>query len=430
MPQEGRELQTVKGVDRRSELSANEREYGLGTTAKESAWKLKQIAQGHQPFFAALGWFVAQGNHIVVVRGNHDVELHWRAVQKRFIREVKRAYVRQWLQEGGAPPATLEACREKIRFYPWLYHEPGRIYVEHGGQYDAANHFRDLLNPVLPDEPEHIELPWGSLFVRYLFNKVEDLHPFADNVKPLTRYISWAFRKKPLKALDVLMRRGWVFLKAFWMTGQKARASALQTSEGAGAPDGERGPLPPKVTQQIRALARERVATSWRMWAGSLLEDLVSLLTLLIIAAFLGLAVGTFLVGTGPRWLIAVYGIAAILATSLRHGVEEIFTYMLEHDGLTSAASELERILAEEATSSVRVIAMGHNHRPAIERLDNAWYVNTGAWVPLYEKEGPIEGREALTFLRLAWEDEGTPELLRWDDAGGAPTRMVLWDDA
>jgi len=29
----------------------------------------------------------------------------------------------------------------------------------------------------------------------------------------------------------------------------------------------------------------------------------------------------------------------------------------------------------------------------------------------------------------MAWEDEGTPVLLRWDDAGGAPTRMVLWDD-
>ncbi|MGD8245518.1 MAG: hypothetical protein PVI63_10030, partial [Anaerolineae bacterium] len=74
----------------------------------------------------------------------------------------------------------------------------------------------------------------------------------------------------------------------------------------------------------------------------------------------------------------------------------------------------------------VHVIAMGHNHRPAIEHLEDAWYVNTGAWVPLYEKEGPIEGREALTFLRLRWDDEGTPELLRWDDAGGAPTRMAL----
>jgi hypothetical protein len=49
--------------------------------------------------------------------------------------------------------------------------------------------------------------------------------------------------------------------------------------------------------------------------------------------------------------------------------------------------------------------------------------------VPLYEKEGPVEGREALTFLRLACGNHAIPELLRWDDAGGAPTQMVLWDD-
>ncbi|MGD2165419.1 MAG: hypothetical protein PVH50_07800, partial [Anaerolineae bacterium] len=62
LPQDGPTLQTVKGVDRRSDLSPNEQAYGLGTTAAESEWKLKQIAAGHQDFFAALGWFVAQGN--------------------------------------------------------------------------------------------------------------------------------------------------------------------------------------------------------------------------------------------------------------------------------------------------------------------------------------------------------------------------------
>jgi hypothetical protein len=40
-----------------------------------------------------------------------------------------------------------------------------------------------------------------------------------------------------------------------------------------------------------------------------------------------------------------------------------------------------------------------------------------------------VEGREALTFLRLSWEHQGTPELLDWDDAGGAPTRTVLLED-
>lgn len=429
LPREGRELRTVKGVEQWSELSANERAYGLGTTAVETAWKLKRIAQGHQTFFAALGWFVAQGNHIAVVRGNHDVELHWERVRNCFTMEAKRAHTRQWLREGGSSPATLETYRQRIQFYPWVYHESGRIYVEHGCQYDAANHFHSFLDPVLADDPERIELPWGSLFVRYLFNRVEDLHPFADNVKPLTRYLAWAFRKNPIKALQVLVGRGWVFLTAFWKMGRKATASALHPSAAKEVGEAEQVPLPAEIAADIQDLADRRVESYWQVGVGSVLEELISLLSFLIIGAFLGLAIVTLFVESEARWLAAVYAASAILAALLRQGLRESLTLGSEQNRLTTVAFELERILAQEPTHWVPIITMGHDHQPTIERLDAAWYVNTGAWVPLYEKEGTIEGREALTFLRLAQDEGNPPELLRWDDAGGAPTSMVVWDD-
>ncbi|MGD9029225.1 MAG: metallophosphoesterase [Anaerolineae bacterium] len=423
-PEDGPPMQSIKGVGDRSQLHPQERAYGLGTTPGESAWKLEQIARGHQRFFAALGAFVAHGNQVLVIRGNHDVDLHWEAVQQRFVVETHEAYARQQSREGIGPPLTLAACQAGIGFAPWFYHEAERIYVEHGGQYDALNCLRNVLNPVLPDDPEHLELPWGSLFVRYLFNKVEDVHPFADNVKPLTRYLSWAFRRDPFKALEVLVSRGWVFLKAFWMACRKATSSARYASDEEAAPSEEPTSLPADVTEQIEALARWRVASAWQGWTGALLQGLISLLALLISAAFVALAGVTLFVNNGPRWMAAVYAAAALFTAFLRHRLVQGLSRLLARNELLDAAAELEQILAP--AYGVHVIAMGHNHRPAIEHLEDAWYVNTGAWVPLYEKEGPIEGREALTFLRLRWDDEGTPELLRWDDAGGAPTRMAL----
>jgi hypothetical protein len=50
--------------------------------------------------------------------------------------------------------------------------------------------------------------------------------------------------------------------------------------------------------------------------------------------------------------------------------------------------------------------------------------------VPVFEEQGGTEGHEELTFFRLAQGHEGMPELLKWDDAAGAPTRLVLWPDA
>ena len=428
LPREGRELREVKGVRHRNQLSPHERQYGLGTTAVETEWKLKQIAKGHQRFFAALGWFVAQGNHIAIIRGNHDVELHWPEVQDRFTVEERRAYTRRWLRVGGIPPVGPDTCRERIHFHPWFYHEPGRIYVEHGCQYDAANHFRDILDPVLPDDARRIDLPWGSLFVRYLFNKVEDLHPFADNVKPLTRYMRWAFRTNPAKAIEVLVRRGWAFMKAFWMMGRKATEAALHRGDEGEEPARKQLPLPPQVAERIRALADDWVSAAWQVWLGSFLRALVSVMTALVIAAFVGLTGVSLFLDRVPGWQAGAYAASALVALLLRRGLLTSFSRLLERDDLLSAAFELERILAPP--HAVPVIVMGHNHDPTIQRLKDAWYVNTGAWVPLYQREGPIEGREVLTFCRIAWDHEGPPELLRWDDAGGAPTRLVVWDDA
>ncbi len=429
LPEDGRLLRTVKGVERRKELCINERDYGLGATAGESEWKLKQIAQGHQHFFAALGWFMAHGNHVAVVKGNHDVELHWVKVQERLTKEIERAYTRERLMLDQGPPVTLEELKARIHFYPWFYYEPGQVYVEHGGQYEAANHFRDYLNPVIPGDPEHIELPWGSLFVRYLFNKVEDVHPFADNVKPATRYLAWAFKKDPVQTIEVLVTRGWVFLRAFWNVTHKTATSAFRHAREQEPPVGARSPrpydpvpLPSRVTHKIAALAQRRVDASWREWVASAIQNLLSLLLALIAVTFIVLA-GLTLTG-GPGWMMAMYLGAAVLAYFLRLGLKRSFTYLFESDYLLSMARELEQVL--KPAHAVRYIVLGHNHRAAVERLEQTWYVNTGAWVPVYEEEGPVEGQEELAFFRLAWGYEGTPELLHWDDAAGAPARVLL----
>jgi len=427
LPQDGRLLSVVRGIAQRKALRTNERDYGLGTTAAESEWKLKQIACGHQRFFAALGWFVAHGNHVAIVKGNHDVELHWPEVQERLVKEAERAYRRERLALGEGPALTPDECRQRFHFYPWFYHEPGRIYVEHGGQYEAANHFRDYLNPVLPQDPARIELPWVSLFVRYLFNEVEDVHPFADNVKPISRYLGWALRTDPIGTVEILLTRGWVFLRAFWNVARKTAASVRPGAQ-AQEPPVSPGPVPlPKdVAARIAALAQGRVDASWQEWIGSAIQGLLSLLVTMIAVTFVVLAGLTL--ADGLSWMTVLYLAAAIMAYFLRRGLKRSFAVLFTDDYLLRVARGLEQILGP--AHGVPYIVMGHNHRASLERLGHAWYVNTGAWVPVYEEEGPIRGREELTFFRLAWGYEGTPELLRWDDGAGAPAHATVWRDA
>ena len=423
LPRQGREQLTVKGAERDGKLSRNERKYGLGTTAGESEWKLRRIAQGHPRFFAALGWFLAHGNHLAIVKGNHDVNLYWPQVQERCVEEIKRAYMRERQALGYGPQLTTEDLA-RVHFYPWFYYEPGRVYVEHGGQYEAANHFRDYLAPLLPNDPERLELPWGSLFVRYLFNKLEEVHPFADNIKPASRYLGWAFKTDPFGTIELVTTQGWTFLRALWNVSFKTLASTFRRRREPTQPPATDHPLlPPDVTENIAALAQQRVGTVWMEWVGAVVRGLLSALMLIIVATFCVLMVLAFTGGT--QGMTIVYLGAAVLSYFLRRGLERSLTHIFESDYLSEVAHELEHIL--NPAHPIRYIVLGHCHEAALERLGkHTWYVNTGAWVPVYQQEGPIEGREELTFFRLAWGYEGLPELLRWDDNAGAPARVML----
>jgi len=417
LPEEGEELLAVKGVARHRELSLEEQNYGLGTTEAESEWKLKRIAQGHRRFFAALGWFVAQGNRVAIIKGNHDIELYWPKVRERLLEEMERAYAHERSMRGHGPPITLAELEARVRFYPWFYYEPDRIYVEHGGQYESSSHFPDYLNPVLPGAPDRIQLPWGNLFLRYLFNKVEDVHPFADNVKPPVRYFFWAFSKDPIMTVWLLVSRIWIFLRAFWNVARRQVELALGKSQERDWSERSNAiPLPPDAAKRIDALAQRWAGGSRREWVGAVVQGLPSLL-IVVLVVLTGLSLA------GRLWWTAVVCLAsAALACLLRHLLNRsVHTF---DDFLLRVAHDLEEVL--DSTHAVPYIVLGHDHQAALERLEQTWYVNTGAWVQIFEKRGPIEGQEKLTFFRLAWGHEGAPELLRWDDAAGAPARLRL----
>jgi UDP-2,3-diacylglucosamine pyrophosphatase LpxH len=414
LPEEGEPLERVKGVARYKDLSADEQNFGLGTSERESAWKLERVAQGHPSFFAALGWFVAHGNHVAVIKGNHDLELHWPAVQQRFAAEVDRAYARQRQMLGEGPSVTAGEIEERIRFYPWFYHEPDRVYIEHGGQYESSSHIPDYLNPVSCENPAYLQALWGNLFVRYLFNQIEDVHPFADNVKPPVRYLAWAFNKDPLMTLKLIVTRGSVFLRAF----RNVTRAALGTARVCRQPEqSDLIALPSEVMQEITELAHRQAEDSRREWIGGmLLIGLALAVIVCAVAAGVNFLSGSWAGGAILTGLTVVFFVARSVARSRIPSFDDL---------MLRVAQDLEGIL--KPAHAVRYIVLGHDHAADMAQMEgNTWYVNTGTWVQIFEKKGPISAQEKLTFFRLAWGYEGVPELLRWDDAVGEPAQLRL----
>jgi len=145
----------------------------------DSERKMALIIAGHPVFFEALERFIQAGpppRYLTFVKGNHDVNLHWPAVQ-RAIREAIGA-------TGDRAPLLIFEERRIRR---------EGIYVEHGNQYaEAVDRVDDMEEPHDHDKPGQLAIPAGSWFVMDVFNEVERDKYWIDGVKPITALVWYA----------------------------------------------------------------------------------------------------------------------------------------------------------------------------------------------------------------------------------------------
>src|SRR4030095_8377969 len=66
-------------------VDAEDRLYGLGFGERQSQKKLEKVIARHQGVFGQLAAFVAAGNELVIVIGNHDVEFQYAGVQRTLV---------------------------------------------------------------------------------------------------------------------------------------------------------------------------------------------------------------------------------------------------------------------------------------------------------------------------------------------------------
>ncbi|RMG91770.1 MAG: hypothetical protein D6706_17925 [Chloroflexi bacterium] len=462
LPAEGDELFRVRGVRTYAELSANERRYGLGTRPKEVVWKLQRIAAGHPLFFQALGWFLAHdGNELILLKGNHDIEIYWPEAQQVIRQLLVEAYD-DWHDEvkltGGLDsplpfsaelPENLNFRRLEtaVRFPPSFYLEDGLFYAEHGCQYEPANAFDNFENPTLPDNPQLIALPSGSFFVRYFFNKVEEIHPFADNMKPISRYLAWVIQNAPSAAarflVDLLPRFLLAYVKSKlkglrdWrrrMRGQM-RAPQLEAAQfGTGMEKERLAEQLLTIQEQIRKQMRR---ASRMTTIGSLLSIVFRILGLIL---FL-MALSSFV--QGQFALTGIYLILGGLSGLLASMALRLLDKLMSAPYLQLASEAICRLLNDqvEKTGAARIpyFIFGHDHTASLRILNEEgefpqWYVNTGAWIPVFsEEERLLRQDDQLTFLRLLPDHpefkRRPPELLQWSAEADEPREIRLFAD-
>jgi UDP-2,3-diacylglucosamine pyrophosphatase LpxH len=355
-------------------LTKRERSLGLGTGEDKTLWKLDRLVNGHEVFFTAIAEFLAKGHHLYILPGNHDIEWVMPALHAGLKERISG------LVEGAGNVA------DRITFLPWFYYDPVlSVFAEHGSQYDDINSFDYFLWPYREDLT--IDLPAGSFFVRYLFNRIEELYPFADNMKPLPKFIGWALMR--LQTYSGWPPQVFKFIQFFWNTLQKAGpVNTLWAKD-----------LRDKQMQAIGKLAAEsgieqsKLEALKRRWVPSALHH--------------------------HQWL-------GLLRSFCINAKLDKWYYQ-------DRAREVQRVVGSRYT------IFGHTHEADLCTLSTSpdgeknEYVNSGSWTKSFAanyEEALLKEENEFVYVHIGYDEKKKDikmDLLRWDDCLHEGERVRLF---
>lgn len=378
-----------------------ERLHGLGNARDHTLAKIRLVMEHDVVVMQSLARFLAAGNSLVIVRGNHDVDWHWEEVQEEF-------------RAGLARHAPVR--RDQIEFAPWFYYEEGVVFVEHGHQYDAYCSYEHVLHPVLPSDPRRTVRSLSEILLRYVVRPTRGMSEAGHAAATLFDYLRFAFRLGVGGMLRLARR--FVFatraLVALWREHLSEAAMRVRREHEA----------------RIEALSRmhrihvERLKALTRLWRPPITRNLFAILAVVMLDRLLLALAGVFLVAA--CFIViddrSVAIAAAVASTAVLVALGAIWR-RLRHS-IEPSAELRERSALVARLFPAAFIVMGHTHLPETRpAAAQSTYVNLGAWAEEEAEDGNAPLLPATrTHLVLARAEEGPiAELLRWGQHGPEP---------
>lgn len=417
------------------EATMVERQFGPILTPDRAARDIAEILEGHPNFVEGLARMLAAGHELVLLPGNHDLEIQWEGVRD----QIRRAVLDRVRERVTGDPA-LQDCGARIHFPAWFWYEPGRIWIEHGCQYDPENAFAYLLRESLAEAPRAVleseyDMPLGNFFQRYLFNGFGAITFIVPSTRAHMRYFKWLIANSPHLLSRVLFShaRFWPqVIRRIAHSQRQARAVYREAHERALAKLATATGLGDKLTEidgfkERGASAVEAITTLTRQGLRAIL------IALLLAAVVFGLWFGGF---HAIAQLKGGFMLKALLFLMLDFGFLLILIFAIGWALFRSppAHSSPLRRAAQKIVHAIDVpiVTFGHMHDEVLWRLNRAggnpaWYFNTGTWLAVFTHD-VLMPRERVQFTFLLVHEKDA-ELLHWSPGRQSPAPVILLDE-
>lgn len=394
-----------------------ERRRGLDPEEAKSRFKMEIILRDHPVWVAALRAFLLAGHRLVIVVGNHDLELEWPAVQQAFLEALD----------------LPEQHRESVRFCDWFYVSGGDTLIEHGNQYDA---YCMCQNPVRPyiekGKRPYLRLPFGNLAGRLMLNGMGLFNPHVESsfVMSFREYVVFFFRH--MVRVQPLLVWTW-----FW-----GAAITLARSLDEGLRPALKDPL--TYTRRIADIAARSGATSAVVLALRQLHEQPAIYNPVKILRELWLDRALILLGlfSASFQLVLIVNAFtplplgwALLVLALFLPMFIFYARSVQSDVYKVQKASFKKLHVAAEIAGVSRVIHGHTHRELHTVIDGVEHLNTGTWSPAFrdpECREPL-GRKCFVWLRPGADGERQATLFEWADpewvtlSGREEVRRVEW---
>jgi len=424
-------------------ISLTKKKYGLGTSPPESKWQLERIVEGHPRFFRALARFLLAGQRVIIIKGNHDVNWFWPAVRYRFL-ELLEGFISEICPPGACREQEIGQALDRLQICPWSLYIPGLLYVEHGNQYDSVNAFRNFLYPLLVDPSSpvdryELDLPYGSFFIRYFFNKVEYQNPLAPSYRHTSTYFNTLWRRHFYETWHIVRSYFPYFFRTLGKIqvrqGRRYREMREQNDrlvEEIGQEWGHK-----KAARRIASLQAPPFQSKLEFFTHVLQRPLKKMAVAtggLFLFSYLWSLLSGWAMSSIPNLfyrtttsLILNYGFILLglilLMVVLRPAKTGTAYREADPKKLREQAARIAHMLR------VKYIVFGHSHIEDVWRIPgrDSWYFNTGTWAPMIDEEIRTL-RPDVHFPAVVVEGEQA-RILRWNDSTGELEDLPVLED-
>jgi UDP-2,3-diacylglucosamine pyrophosphatase LpxH len=357
----GMSIDPRAGDELATEPTASERAFGLGGAEDHVRLKLERAVARHPDVFAELAAFVARGHAVTFIQGNHDLEMHWDAVQDDF---------RALLTKGGATRDEVDA---RVEFDPWFFHRERLVYVEHGHQFDPFCATPFVFAPLSPTDPRRVMPSLSDTLLRYIVRRTPGMKEYGHEERGLASYISWGLMLGA-RGTVALFRR---FFDAVFMLRDVARAydgpnGALLRAEHEQRllAHGRAKGIDQDRLRSALELHVEPIGRTPRGVLASVMLDRLAVFVAMIVMLIVVASLRPLLGGWAMPMTVGLFVVWAALHVVLSRGRPSVDPAAL----MRARAADLARLFPSS------FIVMGHTHVPTTKDLGDSVYVNLGSW--------------------------------------------------